>query len=200
MGPAASASAAGIRRAAAPASSGGPGTVNSWASSLPNGIVRSNPALAPARAPCSDGSSGTARKPDATTRSRSAWKRVASAQSSSASEKTSISASATKTCFTSALEPNTAAIALRASPGTRWRSETRALYIPPQEAVTQTATGSRKAVSSAFHSEISVFSAQIWAVSVRSIWRPPMVTVWNSASPRRAIASRWNTGLDLSTP
>jgi len=54
-----------------------------------------------------------------TTKSRSAWKRVASAQSICSSEKTSMSSSTTNTCLTSPEEQNTAAMALRASPGLR---------------------------------------------------------------------------------
>jgi hypothetical protein len=92
---------------------------NSALSPLPNGLVQSKPPLAPVRLPCSDGSSGTQRNPDAITKSRSAWKRVASAQSICSSEKTSMSSSTTNTCLTSPAEQNTAAMALRASPGLR---------------------------------------------------------------------------------
>src|SRR5262249_61367774 len=117
------------------------GTVNSALSPLPNGLVQSKPAFAPVRLPCSDGSSGTQRKPDATTKSRSAWKRVASAQSICSSENTSTSSSTTNTCFTSPEEQNTPAQAFRSPPGLRWRSDTRTLYMPPDDAVQHTATG-----------------------------------------------------------
>jgi len=58
-----------------------------------------------------------------------------------------MSSSNTNTCLASAMLPNTAAMALRASPGTRWRSETRTLYMPPEDGVANTATGSRTAVT-----------------------------------------------------
>ena len=38
------------------------------------------------------------------------------------------------------------------------------------------------------------------AVSVRLMARPPMVAVWNSASRRRVIAVRWNTGFFFTAP
>ena len=46
-----------------------------------------------------------------------------------------MSGSTTKTFFTLASEPNTAWIALRASPGARWRNATRTLKLPPLEVV-----------------------------------------------------------------
>ena len=54
---------------------------------------------------------------------------------------------------------------------------------------------SRTAVSSERQSVTSVRSAQSCAVSVRASAGPPMVAVWNTASRRRVIAVRWNTGL-----
>ncbi len=75
-------------------------------------------------------------------------------------------------------------MALRASPGTRWRSETRTLYMPPDDAVQQTATGSRTACCSAFQIAASVLAEPSCAVSVQLSRAPPMVTVWNSASLR----------------
>ena len=70
-----------------------------------------------------------------TMRSRSAWKRVANAQSISSSEKMSMSGSTTNTCFTLVSAPKQAAMALRASPGTRWRIATRSVYMPPLDVV-----------------------------------------------------------------
>ena len=87
------------------------------------------------RLPISDGSIGTARMPSITIRSRSAWKRVANAQSICSSEKMSMSGSTTNTCFTLVSAPKQAAMALRASPGTRWRIATRSVYMPPLEVV-----------------------------------------------------------------
>src|SRR5438874_1439434 len=58
-----------------------------------------------------------------------------------------MSSSNTNTCLHSAILPNTAAMAFRASPGTRWRIETRTLYIPPLDGVAKHATGSRTAVT-----------------------------------------------------
>ena len=91
-------------------------------------------------------------------------------------------------------------MALRASPGMRCRSETRTLYMPPDDAVQHTATGSRIACCSTFQIAASVLAAPSCAVSVRPSRLPPMVTVWNSASLRRVIAVRWNTGLRFSSP
>src|SRR6266702_1327985 len=42
-----------------------------------------------------------------------------------------MSGSTTNTCLTLARQPNAAAMALRASPGTRWRRAIRRLYMPP---------------------------------------------------------------------
>ena len=81
-------------------------------------------------------------------------------------------------------------MALRASPGTRWRSATRSVYMPPLDVVACTATGSRTAVSSARQTMISVRTLLSCAVSVRLSHRPPMVEVWNRASRRRVIALR----------
>ena len=91
-------------------------------------------------------------------------------------------------------------MALRASPGTRWRIETRTLYMPPLDGVAKTPTGSRTAVSRARQAVTSVFTPLSCAVSVRTSYLPPMVEVWNSASLRCVIAVRWNTGLRLTTP
>ena len=59
-----------------------------------------------------------------------------------------MSGSTTNTFFTFASAPRQARIALRASPGTRWRSDTRTLNMPPRADVAQTAIGSRTAISS----------------------------------------------------
>jgi len=53
------------------------------------------------------------------------------------------------------MDPNTAAMALRASPGTRWVSATRMLYMPPLDGRRNTAAGSRTAVCSAAHAAVS---------------------------------------------
>src|SRR5262249_14787400 len=79
----------------------------------------------------SEGSSGSVRKPRSITRSRSGWKRVPSAHSICSSEKTSMSGSTTSTFLTFATEPNAAMMALRASPGTRWRTAMRTVMVPP---------------------------------------------------------------------
>ncbi len=73
--------------------------------------------------------------PPTTTRSRSGWKRVANAQSICSSEKMSMSGSTTKTFLTLASAPKQAAMAFLASPGTRWRSATRRLNMPPLDVV-----------------------------------------------------------------
>ena len=91
-------------------------------------------------------------------------------------------------------------MALRASPGTRWRNETRTLYMPPDEGVANTATGSRTAVTRPAQAAVSVFTVVSCAVSVRASDLPPIVTVWNSASLRCVIAVTWNTGLRFTTP
>ena len=111
-----------------------------------------------------------------------------------------MSSSNTNTCLASAMLPNTAAMALRASPGTRWRIETRTLYIPPLDGVAKHATGSRTAVTRPAQAADSVFTVVSCAVSVRPRCLPPMVTVWNNASLRCVIAVRWNTGLRFTTP
>src|SRR6266581_1531530 len=101
-----------------------------------------------------------------------------------------MSGSTTNTCFTLARQPNAAAMALRASPGTRCRRAMRRLYMPPLEGVAYTAFVSRTAVSSARQTITSVRSAFSCAVSVRPRLRPPIVAVWKSASRRRVIIGR----------
>ena len=88
-----------------------------------------------------------------------------------------MSGSTTKTFFTLTSAPKHAAIALRASPGTRWRSATRRLNMPPLAPVACTAIGSRTALSSARQIITSVRSALSCAVSVRASDQPPMVAV-----------------------
>src|SRR5260221_8860209 len=198
LGP--SASAASIESKRLPSRRGGSGVVDSIPRASPTGSVRSKPALAPVFALDSDGSSGSVRNPDCTTRSRSAWKRVASAQSICSSEKISMSGSTTNTCFTLARQPNAAAMALRASPGTRWRIAMRRLYIPPLAGVAYTAWVSRTAVSKARQTMTSVRSAFSCAVSVRPRFLPPIVAVLKSASRRRVTAVRWNTGFCFTPP
>src|SRR5439155_842403 len=93
-----------------------------------------------------------------------------------------MSGSTTNTCLTLARQPNAAAMALRASPGTRWRRAMRRLYMPPLAGVANTALVSRTAVSSARHTITSVRSAFSCAVSVRPRFRPPM-----PLPPRRLV-------------
>jgi hypothetical protein len=76
----------------------------------------------------------------------------------------------------------------------------RTLYMPPEDAVQQTATGSRTACCSTLQIAASVLAAPSCAVSVKVSRAPPMVTVWNSASRRLVMAVRWNTGLLFSRP
>ncbi|MDT4860883.1 hypothetical protein FQZ97_954640 [compost metagenome] len=76
-----------------------------------------------------------ARMPAMVTKSRLAWNRVARAHSIWLSEKMSMSGSTTKTCLMLAWHENAAAIALRASPGTRCCMETRRLNMPPVAAL-----------------------------------------------------------------
>ena len=68
-------------------------------------------------------------------------------------------------------------MALRASPGTRWRSLTRSVYMPPLDGVACTASGSRTAVSSARQTITSVRTPLRSAVSVRESHLPPMLAV-----------------------
>ena len=93
-----------------------------------------------------------------------------------------------------------AAMAFRASPGTRWRSETRTLYMPPLDGVAKIASGSRTDAISAAQAADSVFTVVSCAVSVEARCRPPMVKVWNSASSRWVIAVMCSTGLRFTTP
>ena len=72
--------------------------------------------------------------------------------------------------------------------------------MPPDDAVQHTATGSRTAGCSAFQTAASVLAEPSCEVSVQLRRLPPMVTVWNSASVRRVIAVRWNTGLFFRMP
>jgi len=88
-----------------------------------------------------------------------------------------MSGSTTNTFFTFTSAPKHAAMALRASPGTRWRNATRTLKFPPLDVVAWTATGSRTAFCSACQITTSVRTAVSAAVSVRLMARPPMVAV-----------------------
>ena len=112
-----------------------------------------------------------------------------------------MSSSNTNTCLASAMLPNTAAMALRASPGTRWRIETRTLYMPPLDGVAKHRDRlAHRGDERRPRRPTSVFTVVSCAVSVRPRCLPPMVTVWNSASLRCVIAVRWNTGLRFTTP
>jgi hypothetical protein len=112
----------------------------------------------------------------------------------------SMSGSTTKMFFTLPSDAIAAAMALRASPGTRWRMAMRTLNMPPLAGVAKTRTGSRTAVSSARQIMTSLRMALSCAVSVRLMALPPMLIDWNSASLRLVIAVRWNTGLRLTAP
>ena len=86
------------------------------------------------RAGTSDGSSGRARKPPRRPGRGRAGNASPAPSPSAASEKMSMSGSTTNTFLILASEPNAARMALRASPGTRWRSEMRMLNMPPETA------------------------------------------------------------------
>ncbi len=123
--------------------------------------------------------------------SRSAWNRVDSAQSIWSSEKhVDIVVDDEDVLHVAERTKRRGDGIARLARHTLAQRDPLTLYMPPDDAVQQTATGSRTADCSAFHTAASVFAEPSCEVSVRLMLLPPMVTVWNSASLRRVIAVR----------
>ena len=111
-----------------------------------------------------------------------------------------MSGSTTKTFFTLARQPNTAAIAFCASPGTRCLSlDAHVVVAAAGRGRIDAARFAHGGLQRAPDDHFGAQRAELRGVGVARRL-PLMLAVWNSASRRCVIAVRWKTGLFFTPP